>query len=204
MVLPLCTRAIERTVHRLCDTIGRIIDLHSRPQGVSYLAAMKLADRLSATCRSSVLRLRGSNPRCSFLAGGRPHDQPVPRHSTPCSACSTVTADRHFQIAYRKVLSDHQLVGALSRHGNLYDHPEGERFMKTLKVETEYPTTYTTLGDVAGYALTTSISSPLAIFTRLSRSNSSPEIVQPEERIPLDRPAHPSTGSLSYAVLGCG
>ncbi|WP_239479430.1 IS3 family transposase [Lichenicola cladoniae] len=56
---------------------------------------------------------------------------------------------QYASAAYRKVLSDHKLVGSMSRRGNPYDNAKAESFMKTLKVEAVYPMAYETFSDVA-------------------------------------------------------
>jgi len=56
---------------------------------------------------------------------------------------------QYASAAYRKVLSDHKLIGSMSRRGNPYDNAKAESFMKTLKAEAVYPMAYETFGDVA-------------------------------------------------------
>jgi putative transposase len=50
--------------------------------------------------------------------------------------------------AYRKVLTEHGLVGSMGRRGNPYDNAKAESFMKTLKVEAVYLMAYETFEDV--------------------------------------------------------
>jgi putative transposase len=49
---------------------------------------------------------------------------------------------------YRRLLTEHALVGSMGRRGNPYDNAKAESFMKTLKVEAVYPTDYETFEDV--------------------------------------------------------
>jgi putative transposase len=59
-------------------------------------------------------------------------------------------SDRGSQYAseiYRQLLADHDLVGSMSRRGNLYDNANAESFMKTLKVEALYLIAYETFKD---------------------------------------------------------
>src|SRR5215831_4277602 len=51
-------------------------------------------------------------------------------------------SDRGSQYAserYRRLLTEHALVGSMGRRGNPYDNAKAESFMKTLKVEAVYP-----------------------------------------------------------------
>lgn len=60
-------------------------------------------------------------------------------------------SDRGSQYAaelYRRLLSEHGLVGSMSRRGNPYDNAKAESFMKTLKVEAVYLMAYETFADV--------------------------------------------------------
>ena len=61
-------------------------------------------------------------------------------------------SDRGSQYAsgvYRELLSEHGLLGSMSRRANPYDNAKAESFMKTLKVEAVYPMAYETFADVA-------------------------------------------------------
>ena len=61
-------------------------------------------------------------------------------------------SDRGSQYAsgiYRQMLTDHEIVGSMSRRGNPYDNAKVESFMKTLKVEAVYPMAFETFEDVA-------------------------------------------------------
>jgi putative transposase len=60
-------------------------------------------------------------------------------------------SDRGAQYAsevYRLLLTEHGLVGSMSRRGNPYDNAKAESFMKTLKVEAVYLAAYETFEDV--------------------------------------------------------
>jgi putative transposase len=60
-------------------------------------------------------------------------------------------SDRGSQYAseiYRTVLTDHGLVGSMSRRGNPYDNAKAESFMKTLKVEAVYLMDYQNFEEV--------------------------------------------------------
>ncbi|WP_348265987.1 IS3 family transposase [Aliihoeflea sp. 2WW] len=50
--------------------------------------------------------------------------------------------------AYRDHLAAHGLVGSMGRRGNPYDNAKAESFMKTLKVEADYPMAFETFADV--------------------------------------------------------
>ena len=56
---------------------------------------------------------------------------------------------QYASAVYRKTLSDHKLIGSMSRRGNPYDNAKAESFMKTLKVEAVYPMAYEAFDDVA-------------------------------------------------------
>jgi putative transposase len=61
-------------------------------------------------------------------------------------------SDRGTQYAsrlYRAALSEHSLVGSMSRRGNPYDNAKAESFMKTLKVEAVYPMAIETFEEAA-------------------------------------------------------
>jgi putative transposase len=49
---------------------------------------------------------------------------------------------------YRALLTDHGLIGSMSRRGNPYDNAKAENFMKALKVEAVYLAAYEISEDV--------------------------------------------------------
>ena len=72
-------------------------------------------------------------------------------HHNPSPGCIH-HSDRGSQYAaqaYRALLCEHGLIGAMGRRGNPYDNAMMESFMKTLKVEGVYPMAFENADDVA-------------------------------------------------------
>jgi putative transposase len=106
--------------------LAAILDAWSR-RVVGYAISRSIDARLAVAALKAAIRMRKPPEGCVH-------------HS-----------DRGSQYAseiYRRLLSEHGLVGSMSRRGNPYDNATAESFMKTLKVEAVYLMAYETFEDV--------------------------------------------------------
>ena len=106
--------------------LAAILDAWSR-RVVGYAISRSIDARLAVAALKAAIRMRSPPEGCVH-------------HS-----------DRGSQYAseiYRRLLSEHGLVGSMSRRGNPYDNATAESFMKTLKVEAVYLMAYETFEDV--------------------------------------------------------
>jgi putative transposase len=107
--------------------VAVILDARSR-RVLGYAIARTIDARLAVAGLERAIALRRPLPGCVF-------------HS-----------DRGSQYAsekHRALLTEHGLIGSMSRRGNPYDNPQAESFMKTMKVEAVYLADYQTFDDVA-------------------------------------------------------
>jgi len=71
------------------------------------------------------------------------------RHPPPGCVHHSDRGTQYASRLYRAALSEHSLVGSMSRRGNPYDNAKAESFMKTLKVEAVYPMALETFDEAA-------------------------------------------------------
>jgi len=71
------------------------------------------------------------------------------RHPPPGCVHHSDRGTQYASRLYRTALSDHGLVGSMSRRGNPYDNAKAESFMKTLKAELVYPMALETFDEAA-------------------------------------------------------
>ena len=62
--------------------------------------------------------------------------------------CHSDRGSQYAAARYRELLTDHGLLGSMSRRGNPFDNAKAESFIKTLKVEAVYLQDYETFEDV--------------------------------------------------------
>lgn len=103
-----------------------ILDSWSR-RVVGYAISRSIDARLTIAALNAAIRSRAPPPGCVH-------------HSDRGS--------QYAAVAYRKLLSQHKLIGSMGRRGNPYDNAKAESFMKTLKVEAVYPMAYETFEEV--------------------------------------------------------
>ena len=106
--------------------VAIVLDAWSR-RVVGYAIGRRIDARLAVAAFERAIALRRPLPGCVF-------------HS-----------DRGSQYAsakHRTLVAKHGFFGSMSRRGNLYDNPQAESFMKTLKVEAVYLNEYETYEDV--------------------------------------------------------
>jgi putative transposase len=107
--------------------VALILDAWSR-RVIGDAIGRRIDARLAVEALHRALALRRPLPGCLF-------------HS---DRGSPYASDLHHAL-----LEKHGLVGSMSRRGNLYDNPQAESFMQTLKVEDAYPLEYETFEDIA-------------------------------------------------------
>ena len=106
--------------------LAAILDAWSR-RVVGYAIARSIDTRLTIAALKAAIAMRKPPPGCIH-------------HSDRGS--------QYAAAAYRELLAEHGLRGAMGRRGNPYDNAQAESFMKTLKVEAVYPMGYETFEDV--------------------------------------------------------